>query len=256
MQYQSVHLAIHLAISSLSFFILTNLDEIQRHLPWYSALIGGQYGTIAGAALAAGFVSATALLIQSSNRISRIIVEGLPISGLLRRALAGGDYIEGDWPLIVVYGANSPEPGKLLYIGFLSIGFRKDEYYVSGDDWTPDGVHAVCFESIRSSFHGDRHERRLQYFYRQGETWQDARMRGYTEIYFFPSSGLPELHAGQFRDAEHNDVRFYARRLSYRFGERRPKSSDEKKAAAKRVWEEFQPAIGAMINQPVSADWR
>jgi hypothetical protein len=144
-------------------------------------------------------VAGVALLFDASSKISRFIIEDLPFSRVLRRALSGKNFVEGDWPLVVVYGKGSPEPGKLLYLGFLTIAFRDDELCIYGDDWTPEGVHEVFFESVRSSFHADRNERRLQYFYRQGQTSQDARMRGYTEGYFFPTYEMSALLAGEFR---------------------------------------------------------
>ncbi len=254
MQYRSVYFVIYLGISSLSYHILTNLDRFPFLFPWYAALLE-TYGDVVKQAVAVAVVSGIALLFQTSNTIARVIVEGLPFSPLLRRMLSGRNFIEGDWPLVVVYGEKSPEPGKLLYYGFLAIDFRRDEFYVHGDDWTVDGVHAHYFESVRSSFHVDDNQRQLQYFYRQGQTSQDARMRGYTEIYFFPIYKRAALHAGEFRDIDHNDVRFYARRAAYGFWGKRLKSSEEKKAAAKQVWAEFQPQIKSMIAQPISADW-
>jgi hypothetical protein len=255
MQYRSIHLLVYLGISSLSYFVVTHLDQLQTLFPWYARLLA-TYGAFIENTVAVLVVAGVALLFDASSRISRFIVEDLPFSRLLRRTLSGKNFVEGDWPLVVVYGKGSPEPGKLLYLGFLTIAFRDDELCIYGDDWTPEGVHEVFFESVRSSFHADRNERRLQYFYRQGQTSQDARMRGYTEGYFFPTYEMSTLLAGEFRDAEHNDVRFYARRKKYRLWEKRVRSPEEKKAAAKEVWAEFEPRIKSMIAQPISADWR
>lgn len=254
MQYRQVYLLIYLGISSLSYFILTNLERFPEIFPWYAGLLS-TYGDIVKNAVAVTVVSGIALLFQSSSSIARVIVEGLPFSPLLRRVLSGRNFIEGDWPLVVVYGEKSPEPGKLLYYGFLAIDFRGGEYYVHGDDWTAEGVHAHYFESLRSGFNVDDNQRQLQYFYRQGRTAQDAPMRGYTEIYFFPIYQRATLHAGEFRDVDHNDVRFYARRAVYGFRDKRLKSPEQKKAAAKQVWAEFGPEIKSMIAQPISADW-
>ena len=255
MHYRSIYFVVYLAISSLSYYVVTHVDYLLGLVPGYGDL-ESKYGDIVKNTAAIVVVSGIALLFQASDRICNIIAEKLPFSRMLRRMLSGRDFIEGDWPLVVVYGENSPHPGKLLYHGFLTVEFRGGELYVHGDDWSPDGIHAVSFESVRSSFHADPRERRLQYFYRQGKTWQDASMRGYTEIYFFPTHQASTLHAGQFRDIEHNDVRFYARRKSYRLFAQPLKSPEEKKAAAKEVWTEFEPHIKAMIAQPINADWR
>ena len=254
MEYRLIHLAVYVGISSLSFFVLTNLDQLPKLIPLYGDLLASHGWIEHGVSVAV--VGAVAWLFDASRRIARLIVEGLPFSRYLRRVLAGKDFVEGDWPLVVVYGAESPAPGQLLYIGFLTISYRNDELYVSGDDWTPESAHAVFFESVRSSFHAEGNVRRLQYFYRQGQTPQDMSMRGYTEVYFFPTYAKSELHAGQFRDAQHNDVRFYARRKTYRPLEKRLKSPEERRAAAREVWAEFEPQIQSMIARPIHADWR
>jgi hypothetical protein len=255
MHYRSIHLLVYFGIASLSYFLINHLDELPNLFTWYDNLLDRQQGLVQNG-LAVLVVSGIALLFQASADISRIFIENLPISGWLRHVLSGKDFIEGDWPLVVVYGEKSPEPGRLLYIGFLSIEFKHDELYVYGEDWTPDGRHAVCFRSVRSSFHADQHERRLEYFYRQGQNWQDESMRGYTEIYFFPKHTVSNLHAGEFRDTEHNDVRFYARKKNYRLFQKRLKTPEQKKAAANEVWAEFQPQIKTMIAHRVSTDWK
>lgn len=78
-------------------------------------------------------------------------------------------------------------------------------------------------------------------------------MRGYTEIFFFPTHALAEYHAGEFRDRVHNDICFYAKRLPLTWGMR---TTEEKKQAALDVWEILQPQMDRMLSNPISADWR
>jgi hypothetical protein len=258
MQYRWVHFLVFLGISSLAYLLVTEKDQVVLLLDAWQPLrdlhARPEYQAIVDNGLAVALVSLVALLFQSANLIAGFVVEKLPFSRSLRKLMSGRHFVEGDWPLIVVYGQESPEPGKLLYIGFLTIEYRQEQLYVCGDDWTPDGKHAVSFESIRSSFHTDNKERRLQYFYRQGETWQDARMRGYTEIYFYPVHARSDVHAGQFRDREHNDVRFYARRKTYKIGEKRVRSPDAKKEAAKALWNDLAPNIQNIIAERINSD--
>lgn len=185
-------------------------------------------------------------LFRHAHVLSTFLIEKVPaFSPWLRRRLAGIDCIEGDWPLVVVRTADDATPPQLSYLGFLSISYRGGQLKVSGRDWFPDGRHAHDFESQQSRLDG----RRLQYWYHQG---QDSRMRGYTEIHFFPDDAVPERLSGEFLDKEHNAARFYARKLQ---GRRRLRSDAERLAAARAFWESLEPHIGTVANRPVSADW-
>lgn len=181
------------------------------------------------------------LLFSYSRAISDKLLELLP---LVRRMLAGSSHIEGDWPLVVV----DAKTGELKYYGFLAIGFKDGQYAVSGTDWKPDGSHALDFKSMQSyQLHPTLH-----YWYEQGE---GGRQRGYTFIEFFPRDRLPQRHTGVFHDREHPDVRFYARKLNYRWREPRKLDPEPRRLAAKAFADEIAPRIPTMIRMSVDADW-
>lgn len=255
-QYRSVHFGVYLAVSSLSYLVLSNLDTLRELSPLYG-FVEDRFPNAVEPLLASVVVAIITFVLNSSPQIAELLLEKIPVvSVTLRRILAGRHFVEGDWPLVVVSGPCGPDPGTLRYIGFLSIRYRDGELYVHGDDWSPEGHHEQWFESRRSMFHEDEDERKLQYFYRQGSTSEDAPMRGYTEIYFFPAWSRARLLAGEFRDHEHNDVRFYARRLRGRLLGGRGMSAEDKKTAAREVWEELQPQLPQMLGNRISADWR
>lgn len=201
------------------------------------------YGELAfGAALLGLF-----LLFRVSHGIASFFLEKIPyVSPALRSLLAGKSCIEGDWPLAVI--ARNQETGRasLTYLGFLSITYTGGQFKVAGRDWHPDGNFAHDFESQQSRLHGNR----LQYWYHQGE---GSRMRGFTEIYFFPTDQRPERHAGEFLDKEHNAARFYARRLPARLN--RVRGDGPRLEAARKFWESIEHEIDRITRHPVDSDW-
>ncbi len=192
-----------------------------------------------------------AFLFQLSYPISTFVVEKIPVlSRLLRRALLGREFIEGDWPLVVA----DMEAQQLLYLGFLSITFRNGQLYVQGDDWNPDGTHAQAFQSMQSLYRDGV----LHYWYEQGESLRAPTMRGYTEVYFFPVHGLAKRHAGKFLDVRHtSDIRFYAKKQQYRRFERPfgVDGKDRKLEAARELWNELEPKLAALRGRAITADF-
>ena len=255
MQYQSIHLLVYLGIASLSYALMSNANDIaailasfvgsengyQQHLIWIVGLV---------------IVSLVTALLNYSRVISNIIVEHLPFSRFLRRLIAGRHFIEGDWPLIVVQGEGSPDAGKLLYYGYLTIDYKDDQLRVFGEDWTPEHKSAHKFASVKSNFISDHRERRLEYFYWQGASKNRHDMRGYTEIHFFPTHKLSEVHTGEFRDINHHNVRFYARKIRYKFREKRLRTPSQQRKAAEDIWLDLQPRIHTVIGQDVTVDFR
>ena len=187
-------------------------------------------------------------LIQQTDIISRMVLEKIPfVSRGLRKLLSGNDFIEGDWPLVVVDG----KTGAPLYYGFLSIEFRAGQLYVHGDDWALDGQLMHSFQSMQAQYSAGR----LQYWYEQGADLNCPDMRGYTEIYFFPRTGPRTHQAGEFLDKQHRNVRFYAIRHNYRFMERRLSSLKDKLAAAEQCWTEVQARTPNLLRLQISQDW-
>ena len=188
-----------------------------------------------------GAVPVLAFLFQKSDAFARFLLEDLPVSQQMRKTLAGKNYIEGDWPLIVVDVSSK----QLLYYGYLTIDFADGQLVIAGRDWKTDGTAAHDFESQQARYS----EGRLQYWYEQG---QNGEMRGYTEIYFFPKHRRPERHAGEFLDKQHKSVRFYAKKLE---GVPLPRSEKERLGAAKAFWKEFEPGLTEALGRPISTDW-
>jgi hypothetical protein len=235
--YRSIHSAVHAVIASVCWFVLQHYDQLQ-------ALAYG-YPKLASAAIIASLV----LLFRASDGIARLLIEQVPLlSRGLRRLLSGRQWIEGDWPLVVVDMVKQ----QPLYLGFLRIDFRGGQPYVHGDDWHMDGEHAHAFESVQSL----QTEEMLQYWYRQGASLHEADMRGYTEIFFFPHGALAERHAGKFLDPKHtDDIRFYAVRRRYRWREKRIASKQEKLEAASGLWQQLAPRLAALRDRKISADF-
>ena len=180
-------------------------------------------------------------LFQNSDFLVAIVLERIPVvSYRLRRLFAGTDFIEGDWPLVVV----DADTMELKYYGFLSIAFENRELRVFGTDWKPDLTHAHDFTSKQSSYADGR----VQYWYEQGE---NGAMRGYTEIFFFPRKTLAQRLSGEFLDQNHRH-RFYARRINDV-----PLELPEKAriAEAKKVWESVQPNLKSIVGRAISVDW-
>ncbi len=226
-------------MAALTWWVLQHWQQLQEH--------SAEYKNYALPAVLAGL----ALLFRLSYPLSTLVVEKIPFfSPLLRRALIGKDFIEGDWPLIVVDMENE-EP---LYFGFLNIDFEQGQLYVSGDDWHPDGSHAQAFHSVQSLYRN----RTLHYWYEQGESLRDPAMRGYTFIYFFPNEAMPKRHAGKFLDVMHTkDIRFYAKKQHYKLFERPYGEEDtgKKLEAARQLWAELQPKLSILRNRSISADF-
>jgi hypothetical protein len=233
-RYQIVYSLIHAGIAALLVMFVRNIDVLARLFQELSH--SAEYGQWAVLAL----VPVLATLFKFSDEFAIVLIEKVPlVSFLLRRVLAGEDFIEGDWPLVVV----NERTGELIYLGFLTISHERGELRVDGVDWRPDGAVAHAFHSEQS-----RYSRRLlQYWYGQGVNNQ---MRGYTEIYFFPRRGRPKRHAGEFLDKQHAAVRFYALRVPSR-----RRSVDEKIAEAREVWAKLEPKMPRMLAQEVCLDW-
>ena len=188
-----------------------------------------------------GMIIVLWLLFSYSRTISDALLQSLP---LVRRLLARRGHIEGDWPLVVVDGRT----GGVIYYGFLSIGFEDGQYLVVGHDWHPDGNHALNFSSMQTyQVHPTLH-----YWYEQGE---GGRQRGYTFIEFFPRDAVPVRHTGVFHDKEHPDVRFYARKIKYRWLQRRLKGMEPRRLAGKAFADEIAPRLPKMVRTSVDADW-
>jgi len=209
--------------------------------------VTAEYRNWAAPAVLAGL----AFLFRLSYPISAFIVEKIPVfSRLLRRAIMGREFIEGDWPLVVA----DMQARKLLYLGFLNISFRDGQLYVQGDDWDPDGSHAQSFRSMQSLYRDGI----LHYWYEQGQSLHAPDMRGYTEVYFFPVRGLAKRHAGKFLDVRHtSDIRFYAKKQEY--GRFEPPfgvdNKDKKLEAARELWNELEPRLASLRGRAISADF-
>jgi hypothetical protein len=181
------------------------------------------------------------ILFRSSRAISEFLLERMT---WLRRLFAGRRHIEGDWPLVVIDGKS----GAMLYYGFMTISFKGGQHVVKGQDWTPDGAHALNFGSMQSY----QSESTLHYWYTQGE---GGRQRGYTFIEFFPQDEVAQRHTGVFHDKEHPDVRFYARKVHYDWFQKRFKLQEQKRTVAKSFAEEITPRLPALVRTSVDADW-
>lgn len=233
-RYQIVYSLIHAGIAALLVLFVRNIDALARTFQDLSH--SAEYSQWAVLAL----VPVLATLFKFSDDLAIVLIEKIPlVSPLLRRVLAGEDFIEGDWPLVVV----NDRTGELVYLGFLTISHERGELRVDGVDWRPDGAMAHAFHSAQSRYS----QRLLQYWYVQGANNQ---MRGYTEIYFFPRRGRPERHAGEFLDKQHASVRFYALRAR-----RKARTVDDKIAEARKVWAKLEPKMPRMLAQDVSLDW-
>lgn len=237
--FRGVHSAVHASVAALTWWVLQHWEQLQAH--------SAAYKNYALPAVLAGL----ALLFRISYPLSTVIVEKIPLfSPLLRRLLIGKDFIEGDWPLVVVDMENQ----QPLYLGFLNIDFRQGQLYVSGDDWRPDGTHAQAFHSVQSLYRN----RTLHYWYEQGESLRDPAMRGYTVIYFFPDEGLAKRHAGKFIDVMHTrDIRFYAKKQRYGLFQRHFGEDDvsKKLEAARQLWLELEPKLPSLRMRSISADF-
>lgn len=237
--FRGVYSAIYAAVAALTWWVLQHWDQLQVSIAEYKNL-----------ALPA-MLAELGLLFRMSNPLAQVVIEKIPFfSRMLRKLLTGKDFIEGDWPLVVV----DMQRGEPIYFGFLSIDFRDGQLYVYGDDWHTDGNHAMAFQSVQSLYRN----RMLQYWYEQGQSLHSAEMRGYTEMYFFPMQGAAKRHAGKFLDVHHtSDIRFYATKLHYKRFERRygPDDVSKKLEAAHQLWIELQPKLPMLRERAISADF-
>ncbi|MBU2582961.1 MAG: hypothetical protein KJ622_14720 [Alphaproteobacteria bacterium] len=240
-RFQAIHYLVHSAVAFLCYLALTQLEAVDRFIAETPTIRQYPFLTLS-------VIPLIAVLLQQSDRLARLIIGGIPlVSPLLRRTLQGSDFIEGQWPLVVVDGKS----GQLVFYGFLTISFKDSQLYVCGNDWKPDGTHALWFHSVQSRFR----ERLLQYWYEQGPNRTKPEMRGYTEMYFFPEEGRVKRQAGEFLDKTHN-LRFYAERRTFsRLSGRPPKTDAERIAAAKDLWQRLQPDLPRLLQQTVSKDW-
>jgi hypothetical protein len=233
-RYQIVYSLIHAAIAALLLFFVKNIDFLSR--TFQEVAHSADYGQWAVLAL----VPLLATLFKFSDELALVLIEKIPVvSPLLRRVLAGEDFVEGAWPLVVI----KENTGELLYLGFLTLSHEHGELRVDGVDWRPDGAPAHGFHSEQSRYAN----RLLQYWYGQG---RNDVMRGYTEIHFFPRKGLARRHAGEFLDKQHANVRFYAMRVR-----QKRRTVDEKIAEAKKVWAALQPKLPRLLAQDITLDW-
>jgi hypothetical protein len=181
------------------------------------------------------------VLFQNSDFLVSMLLEWIPgVSYRLRRLLTGADFIEGDWPLVVV----DADTLELKYYGTMTISYEGGQLRISGTDWHPDERFAHDFESKQSRYADGR----VQYWYEQGE---NASMRGYTEIFFFPRRSLAQRLSGEFLDRNHRN-RFYARRLNEMPARA---TQQEKIAAAKAFWASVEGNLKSIVERPISADW-
>ena len=243
-RYRIVHSAVHAAIAALCWLVLRHINQLEAYIDNYKPIFT-EYKGYAVSIL----IGLLALLFRVSDKLGNALIESVPLfSRLLRRFLSRGDFIEGDWPLIVVDKAER----KLLYVGFLTISFRQMQIYVYGNDCSPDGRHAMEFHS-KQSLYADR---RLQYWYEQGPSLHRPEMRGFTEIFFFPRMSLPQRHAGSFLDHKHNkEIRFYAVRRNYRLLEPRLRSKEQQLEAARALWAKLEPSLHDLDHREISTDF-
>ena len=235
--FRSVHSAVHAVVASVCWFAFQNMEQLQNYASDYKQfaipiVLGG-----------------LALLFRTSDALSNLIIEKIPLlSRLLRRLLSGRHYVEGSWPLAVV----DMDTQQLLYLGFLKIGFQGGQIHVEGDDWNPDGSPAHSFRSMQSTYRNHT----LQYWYEQGASLHRPDMRGYTEIFFFPPHALAERHAGKFLDPKHTtDIRFYAERLPEGLTGSALMSKAQKLEAARLFWGRLQTKVPQLQGREISADF-
>lgn len=243
-QYRIVHSAVHAGIAALCWAVLKHVNELESFITNYKPIFN-EYKGFAVPALIAGL----ALLFRMSDMLANGVIEKIPLfSPVLRRTLSGRHFIEGDWPLVVIDMAEK----KLLYLGFLTISFNKGQLYVYGNDWNPDQSHALEYESKQSLYT----DCKLQYWYEQGTSLHDVKMRGYTEIYFFPRIGIAERHAGRFLDISHlSDIRFYADRKKYAWFERRLRKKQDQYNVAYALWTRLSSRLDNLKDAQISSDF-
>lgn len=235
-RYQIVHATVHAAIAGLLYLFLKNVTDLDTSFPESANYMRG------GAILILPF------LFSRSTFFGDVLVEKVPLLSVgIRKLLSGKDFIEGDWPLVVMdYDLCTPK-----YFGFLTIRYEDEQLVVFGDDWYPNATHAVHFRSQKSRYA----ERRLEYWYAQGAARNQPTMFGYTNIYFFPAQGRILRHAGEFLDKEHLSSMFYAKRIRYGLFQRRLSTKEQKFAAAKSFWAEIEAKIVSRTDRKLDQDF-
>ena len=243
-QFRIVHSGVHAAIAALCWQVLSHLNDVEAYITNLKPFLT-EYRSFTVPCVVAGL----ALMFRASDKLANLLLEKVPlVSWTLRRVLSRRDFIEGDWPLVVLDMATQ----RLLYLGFLRITFKNGQIFVHGDDWVPDGEHCQAFHSVQSLYRGQT----LQYWYEQGASLHKPEMRGFTEIYFFPKYARAERHAGKFLDPKHtSDIRFYADRQRYGVFERRYQTVEQKLAAARKLWAQIEPRVAQIKIRDISTDF-
>jgi hypothetical protein len=242
--YRIVHSLVHATIALLCYQLLSH-PEIFGTL---SATLAQSTAYQNPLQLAA--VGILTVLFRISDKISRFLIESVPLLSVgLRKVLSGSRFCEGDWPLIVVDTATK----QLIYLGFATVTYKGDQIVIAGRDWKLDGGFALDFTSMQARYDDNK----LQYWYVQRD--HTGEMRGYTEMYFFPADARPGYHTGRFLDEKHANVRFYGRRIPYRWtqhvlGQKVIREKD-RIAAAQQLWEDFKPHLEDITARPISASW-
>jgi hypothetical protein len=233
-KYRIVHAVVHAGIAALLYLFLGYSDHL-------SAFAYADY-------IRAAVLLVLPFLFVQSNVIADILVERVPgLSFGIRRLLSGSDFVEGDWPLVVM-NADGVTP---KYFGLMTITYKNGQLLIYGDDWNPDGSLAVKFRSQQSQYDA----RLLQYWYAQGANLNAPAMFGYTRIYFFPDQGRIERQAGEFLDKEHSSQHFFAERVNYGWFGKRLKTKEEKFAAASTFWNRIEPRFKGGAPARVDCDF-
>jgi hypothetical protein len=137
----------------------------------------------------------------------------------LRRLLAGGNDIEGDWVNIVV---NTSRPLEILYCEYCRMRYTNESYVLSGDTWTLDGKWIGAFSTNGSNYQG----REFEYYYKTGL----MRVGGFGYIVYSPADSLPTEFLCRYIDEEIVTPHVArGRRLTRHFG---PVSMEDRKRAA------------------------
>ncbi len=240
-RFNAIHYLVHAAVAGLCYIMLTSDALLKDHLKEYTYIKDHPI------LISVSVIPLIAILLRQSDRLARLIIGGIPVfSPFLRRILSGREHIEGHWPLVVIDG----ETHELVFYGLLTVDYKDGQLHVTGNDWTPDGTHALWFQSVQARFQNHL----LQYWYEQGENHTKPTMRGYTEIYFFPLEASPKRHAGEFLDKEHH-YRFYAQRKHYGWRNRPPQNDTERIKAAHEVWQNLKPELPRILKQSIAKDW-
>jgi hypothetical protein len=144
----------------------------------------------------------------------------------IRRLLAGGNDIEGDWVNVVV---NTADSHRILYSEYCRVRYTRGSYVLSGDTWSLDGKWVGSFHSNGSNYQG----RELEYYYRTGI----SRVGGFGLIIYSPDDSVPSDFICRYID-EHLGAPHVARgqRLSNKLNK---VSMDERKNAALEFARDF-----------------